>query len=52
MQEVKVPIEVLDFIEDRCYPYERFKDLNDDRPHLIIKLDDEPFKLTAEAKRS
>lgn len=53
MKEVMVPIEVLDFIEGRCYVFERFKDEKDTRPHLIIKTDGvEIFKLAVEAKRS
>ena len=56
MQEIEVPVKVLDFIEGRCYNYEKFKDPKDDRMHLIIKIEDESFKLfnylTTGAKRS
>ena len=53
MKEVEVPVEILDFIESRCYPYERFKDETDTRSHLIFNVEGlEKFKLfTVGAKR-
>ena len=47
MKKVEVPIEVLDFIESRCYPYERFRDEKDSRNHLIIRVEGlEQYKFT------
>ena len=45
MPEVEIPIKAMDLLVEAMHPADRFRDLDDERPHLILKLMMAPIKI-------